>query len=153
MKSGNTVQPIFKHAAFICKPVTKDTYHAFTRATMKNSPAYFLLLLSTAAIANEADVIDVKTKCHKECTFFVTVKHQDQGWDHYANRWEVVTLDGKVIATRTLLHPHVNEQPFMRSLSHIKIPAGVKKVVVRAHDSVHGYGGKTMDVKINSKSD
>ncbi len=120
---------------------------------MKNIIPYSLLLLSTAAIANEADVIDVKTKCFDECTFFVTVKHQDTGWDHYANRWEVLTLDGEVIATRTLLHPHVNEQPFMRSLSHVKIPAGVKKVMVRAHDSVHGYGGKTMNVEINHRAD
>jgi hypothetical protein len=117
---------------------------------MKHNSVYLLLLLSLTAAANEADVIDVKTKCHKECTFFVTVKHQDQGWDHYADRWQVLTPNGRVIATRTLLHPHVNEQPFMRSLSHIKIPAGVKSVMVRAHDSVHGYGGKTMAVKINS---
>ncbi len=120
---------------------------------MKNNIVYLLLLLSTTVAANEADVIDVKTKCHKECTFYVTVKHQDKGWDHFANSWEVLTPDGEVIATRTLLHPHVNEQPFMRSLSHIKIPAGIKKVVVRAHDSVHGYGGKTMDVEISRRTD
>lgn len=120
---------------------------------MKNYIVYPLLLLSATTIANEANVIDVKTKCFKECTFFVTVRHQDRGWDHYANRWEVLTFDGDVIATRTLLHPHVNEQPFMRSLSHVKIPAGVKKVIVRAHDSVHGYGGKTMTVKINYPAD
>lgn len=121
--------------------------------TMKNTIAYSLLLLSTAITANEADVINVKTKCYDECTFFVTVKHQDKGWDHFADRWQVLTLDGDVIATRTLLHPHVNEQPFMRSLSHVKIPDGVKKVMVRAHDSVHGYGGKTMNVEINDKTD
>ncbi len=120
---------------------------------MKNHIAYSLLLLSTTTIANEADVIDVKTKCYQECTFFVSVKHQDTGWDHYANRWEVMTPGGDIIATRTLLHPHINEQPFMRSLSHVKIPAGVKKVVVRAHDSVHGYGGKTMTVEINYRAD
>jgi len=119
---------------------------------MKNTIACSLLLLSTTATANEVDVIDVKTKCHQECTFFVTVKHQDKGWDHYANRWEVLTPDGDVIATRTLLHPHVNEQPFMRSLSHVKIPEGVKKVVVRAHDSVHGYGGKTVTVRIPTEN-
>ncbi len=119
---------------------------------MKSHIIYALLLLSTAAIANEADVIDVKTKCYDECTFFVTVKHQDKGWNHFANRWEVLTPDGKVIATRTLLHPHVNEQPFMRSLSHVKIPQGVKKVMVRAHDSVHGYGGRTMTVRIQTEN-
>ena len=100
------------------------------------------------AQANEADVIDVKTRCYEECTFYVTVKHQDKGWNHYANKWEVLTPDGKVIATRVLQHPHVKEQPFMRSLSHVKIPAGMKKVVVRAYDSVHGYGGKTVEVDV-----
>ena len=120
---------------------------------MKNNIVYLLLLLSTTVTANEADVIDVKTKCYDDCTFFVTVKHQDQGWEHFANRWEVLTPDGELIATRTLLHPHVNEQPFMRSLSHIKIPVGITNVVVRAHDSVHGYGGKTMNVEVNSGSD
>ncbi len=119
---------------------------------MKSYIIYSLLLLSTAAAANEADVINVKTKCYDECTFFVTLEHQDKGWDHYANRWEVLTLDGEVIATRTLLHPHVNEQPFMRSLSHVKIPQGVKKVMLRAHDSVHGYGGKTLTVRIQTEN-
>ena len=119
---------------------------------MKKHILYPLLLLSTAVFAGEADVVDVKTRCHGECTFYVTVIHQDSGWDHFANRWEVLTPDGKILATRTLLHPHVNEQPFMRSLSHIKIPAGINNVTVRAHDSVHGYGGRTMDIKVNAKS-
>jgi len=120
---------------------------------MKNHILYALLLLSTTVLAGEADIVDVKTRCHKECTFYVTVKHQDQGWDHFANKWEVLTPGGEIIATRTLLHPHVNEQPFMRSLSHIKIPAGINTVTVRAHDSVHGYGGKTMNIKVNIDSD
>ncbi len=114
---------------------------------MKDIIGYSLLLLSSATIANEADVIAVKTQCHKTCTFHVTVAHQDTGWDHYVNKWEVLTLDGDVIATRTLMHPHVNEQPFTRSLSNIKIPGNISKVIVRAHDSIHKYGGKTMHVE------
>ncbi len=111
------------------------------------------LLLTTNSVANEVDVVDVKTKCFNgDCTFYVTLKHQDKDWDHFANRWEVLTLDGKVIATRTLLHPHVNEQPFMRSLSHVKIPDELKKVTIRAHDSVHGYGGKTLEIEIDNNA-
>ncbi|MCK4675301.1 MAG: hypothetical protein KAT61_05260 [Gammaproteobacteria bacterium] len=119
---------------------------------MKHVSRFSLLFFSTIVfanvLANEADVLDVKTRCYEECTFYVTVKHQDKGWDHYANKWEVLTPDGKVIATRVLQHPHVREQPFMRSLSHVKIPAGMKKVIVRAYDSVHGYGGKTVEVDV-----
>jgi hypothetical protein len=41
----------------------------------------------------------------------VTVRHADEGWEHYADCWEVLTLDGEVLATRELAHPHDNEQP------------------------------------------
>ena len=42
----------------------------------------------------------------------VTVQHADTGWDHYADAWEVLAPDGTVLGTRTLLHPHTDEQPF-----------------------------------------
>jgi len=81
-------------------------------------------------------------------TFTVTVRHADNGWDHYANRWEVLSPEGEVLATRVLLHPHDHEQPFTRSLSDVKIQAGVQTVTVRAHDLKHGWGGKTVTVKL-----
>ena len=54
---------------------------------------------------------------------------------------------GRVLATRVLLHPHVDEQPFTRSHS-VKIPRDVDEVTVRAHDKVHGYGGAEMTVAL-----
>jgi len=39
-------------------------------------------------------------------------------------------------------------QPFTRSLSGVQIPDGIKQVVVRGHDSVHGYGGKEKRVNL-----
>ncbi len=104
--------------------------------------------LSLNALANEADVVEVTARCHEECTFYVTVKHHDQGWDHFVNKWEILTPDGKVIATRKLQHPHVHEQPFTRSLSHVVIPTGVKSVTIRAYDSVHGYGGREYELAL-----
>lgn len=78
--------------------------------------------------------------------FEVSVRHADAGWEHYADRFEVLSLDGEVLGTRTLLHPHDNEQPFTRSLAGVAIPDGVVEVEVRAHDSVHGDSGATMRV-------
>ena len=100
------------------------------------------------AWAGEADVLKVKVQCNINCTFNVTVKHADTGWKHYADQWDVLTLDGKLLGSRVLYHPHVDEQPFTRSLSGVKIPAQIKQVVVRASDSKHGYGGieKTVDL-------
>ncbi|MEZ4559951.1 MAG: hypothetical protein R2854_26500 [Caldilineaceae bacterium] len=49
---------------------------------------------------------------------------------------------------RVLLHPHVNEQPFTRSLGNVVIPADVDTVVVRAHTLVAGYGPVTVTVPL-----
>ena len=107
-----------------------------------------LLGYGGAAWAGEADVIDVTvTDGGEKFGFSVTVRHDDTGWDHYANKWEVLDAKGKLLGERILAHPHVNEQPFTRSGS-ISIPAGVKSVIVRAHDSVHGYGGREMTVEL-----
>jgi len=100
--------------------------------------------------AGEADVVKVDAKKAGKNTyhFSVTVSHADTGWDHYANKWDVVAQDGTVLGTRTLHHPHVDEQPFTRSLSGVVIPARVKTVTIRAHDAVHKYGGKVVSVDL-----
>ncbi|MEW8505832.1 MAG: hypothetical protein AB2598_03960 [Candidatus Thiodiazotropha sp.] len=106
--------------------------------------------LATVAYAGEADVVkvSVRKKAENLYDFGVTVLHRDTGWDHYANRWEVLDGKGGVLATRTLHHPHVKEQPFTRYLSNVAIPADIKRVTIRAHDSVHQYGGKSREVEL-----
>ena len=110
----------------------------------------FLVTSYLPAFAGEADILDVAVSCNSEsiCRFDVTVKHDDEGWEHYANRWEVLSPDGEILATRVLAHPHVNEQPFTRSLTNVKIPSDLVEVVFRAHDLIHEYGGKEFVVKL-----
>lgn len=107
-------------------------------------------LWSVAALAGEADVIAVEAwkEGVDRYSFAVTVRHADEGWKHYADAWDVVAPDGTVLGTRTLYHPHVDEQPFTRSLSGVAVPAGTTEVIVRAHDKVHGHGGKDFRVKL-----
>ena len=107
-------------------------------------------LFASTALAGEADVVGVKVAKTGEHVyrFDVTVRHDDTGWDHYADRWDVSTVDGEVLGVRELAHPHEDEQPFTRSLSGVAIPAEVDQVVVRAHDKVHGFGGKEMTVAV-----
>lgn len=109
-----------------------------------------LLTCWLPAGAGEADVLQVKPSCTADlvCSFAVTVEHADSGWDHYANKWDVLLTDGTVVASRELLHPHENEQPFTRSLQNVRLPRGTTEVEVRAHDKVHGYGGQTVTVSI-----
>ena len=113
----------------------------------------FLILLclaATSAHADFADVIRVEATAtgNGHYRFDVTVRHADEGWDHFANKWDIIGPDGTVIATRVLYHPHVSEQPFTRSLPDVSIPEGITAVSIRAHDSVHGYGGREISVEL-----
>lgn len=110
----------------------------------------FFLVVPVAAQGGEADVVAVNIMKLGQNTYQVdvTVTHEDEGWNHYVNKWDVVGVDGTVLGTRILHHPHVNEQPFTRSLSGILIPKKHSSVTVRAYDSVHEYGGKVVDIDL-----
>ena len=115
-----------------------------------------IALLSLAplpALAGEADVVAAEARQTSPgiWRFSVTVRHDDTGWDHYADRWDVVGPDGEVLGERVLLHPHETEQPFTRSLDGVAIPEDVTSVTIRAHDNVHKLGGAevTVDLKRN----
>lgn len=113
----------------------------------------FLVILNLATLfsystahANDVEIVDVVVKKTSENTFIfsVTLKHEDTGWDHYANEWQVISPTGEVLATRILAHPHVDEQPFTRSLSDVYVPRTVGEVSIRAKDSVHGWAAETL---------
>ena len=101
-----------------------------------------LLLMSQSVMSDQVKIVDVKMqKKHPEqYRIDVTLLHADSGWDHYADGWEVLDTNKKIIAKRVLGHPHVNEQPFTRSLYSVTIPSREKLIYIRAHDKVHGYG-------------
>lgn len=109
----------------------------------------FSLFFVSLSFAGEADVIDVQLNKSGKTNykFTVTISHKDTGWKHYVNKWDIIDEQGTVLGTRILHHPHVDEQPFTRSLSGVEIPESIKTVKVRAHDSVHGYGGKILNVE------
>jgi len=108
------------------------------------------LIAFTHAMADNVSVVGAKAALNTDGTysFDVTLLHADTGWDHYANAWSIIAPDGAVLGTRTLFHPHVDEQPFTRSLSGIKIPAGIKTVTVVGVDSVHGTDNTSMTVDL-----
>ncbi|MEO9962291.1 MAG: hypothetical protein ABJF07_18540 [Nisaea sp.] len=108
------------------------------------------MTLAGGAVAGQADVetVSVERAADGTYSFHVTVSHADTGWDHYANAWSVLAPDGTLLGERVLYHPHVNEQPFTRSLSGVSIPDGISKVIVRARDSQHGEGGRSLEVEL-----
>lgn len=115
--------------------------------------ALIVLVLSANIYANEVEIVDVKAhqNSNKTWTFAVTLKHADTGWDHYANEWQVIAPDNKILATRTLYHPHVDEQPFTRNTSGVKIPESMETVRIIAKDIVHGLAKTAMQVNLKTK--
>ncbi|NEN93014.1 MAG: hypothetical protein F6K48_30645 [Okeania sp. SIO3H1] len=108
----------------------------------------FIGVTLTAGWAGEADVIAVKARVIGDrLQVSVTVQHADTGWDHYADRWDILAPDGQVLGERVLFHPHVNEQPFTRQHT-IPWSGDFDEITIRAHDSVHGLGGAEMTVPI-----
>lgn len=110
---------------------------------------YVLTIASASAIAGKADVeAATASKSGNSWTISAKIRHADEGWKHYANSFQVLAMDGTVLGTRVLFHPHVNEQPFTRSLGGVNIPAGTTKIRVRAGDLMHGYGGKEVVLEL-----
>ena len=109
-----------------------------------------IICLATPAFAEAPKVSDVRaTQQGDAWRFDVEILHPDTGWDHYADGWRVLDMDGKELGMRVLGHPHENEQPFTRSLSGVKIPKGTKQVQSQARDLPHGWNEDTTIVTLN----
>lgn len=100
-----------------------------------------MVVLSGPVMADDAEIMSAEANGSDGAwSVSVTLRHNDTGWDNYADGWRVVLSDGTVLGTRELLHPHVGEQPFTRSLSGIAIPAETTEVFVEARTNTDGWG-------------
>jgi hypothetical protein len=82
---------------------------------------------------------------------YATVRHNDEGWEHYANAWQVLDGQGEELAWRLLAHPHDDEQPFTRDKCGVTIPPEVTELMVRAKCKVHGFGGQSVTVDLKAE--
>lgn len=91
-----------------------------------------------------ADVVALKVTGEPNAyQFSVGVESPDTGCEQYADWWEVLSEDGRLLYRRVLDHSHVDEQPFVRSGGPVPIDADTI-VWVRAHMHPTGYGGKAL---------
>lgn len=106
-------------------------------------------LAAGQVLAGEVEIVHTRFELQAPGSWHVstTLKHDDSGWDHYADAWRVVNEKGDDLGTRTLFHPHENEQPFTRS-DTVHIPEGVTTVYVEAHDKVHGWAKQRVKVDL-----
>lgn len=91
-----------------------------------------------------ADIVSVEAISESETyQFTVGISSPDEGCSQYADWWEVLSEDGKLLYRRILYHSHVDEQPFIRSGGPVAIKEDTQ-VIVRAHMNTTGYGGTIM---------
>ena len=67
--------------------------------------AVVLLLSSPPGFADEVRIVKVRVECPGSCTFSVTLEHDDEGWQHYSNQWDVMSLVGPILGSRVLFPP------------------------------------------------
>lgn len=93
-----------------------------------------------STFANEVSIVSADLQQGQDGTWSLDIGllHEDNGWDHYADIWRVVDEQGNVLGERVLLHPHDNEQPFVRGADGVEIPHGAI-IYIEAHDLVHGW--------------
>lgn len=106
-------------------------------------------MLNTA-VAGDVSILmaDFRSVGNTHWAVNVTLRHSDEGWDHYADNWRVVDAQGNVLGDRVLFHPHVDEQPFTRGINSVHIPADITNVYIEAHDKEHGWSAKRLQVDL-----
>lgn len=117
---------------------------------LKHCGVLAALCLPSALLADAPVVKAVKIeKVGMVWNVHVTVQHPDTGWDHFADGWEVLDATGTRLAHRKLMHPHVEEQPFTRSLTGVVLPDGTREIFVRGHCSVQGWSDALYRVSLD----
>ena len=111
---------------------------------------FFLLFITpTLALADDAVIEAVEARSSGNAwSFSVTLSHGDTGWDDYADGWRVVAGDGTELGLRVLHHPHVEEQPFTRSLGGVAVPEGTTEVFIEARTNTDGWGAARFPVSL-----
>jgi hypothetical protein len=108
-----------------------------------------LLGLTVWGHAGQVEIVSTELTLHGDVWHIsTTLRHDDTGWEPYADAWRVLTDTGDVLGTRVLYHPHVDEQPFTRSLSGVVIPVARSIIYVEAHDKVHGWSPQRVRVDL-----
>lgn len=111
---------------------------------------FFLALYGFRVLAGDVSVEHARFVAERSGAWSVsvTLRHADAGWKHYADAWRVAAADGTVFGTRTLYHPHDDEQPFTRSLNGVNVPEGLSRIFVEAHDKLHGWSPHRLEVDL-----
>ena len=119
---------------------------------MKKMILSILLLLGSSlgiqAQEIRADVIKVTVTGKSSYRFNVTLESDETGCQQYADWWEVLDSQGKLLYRRILFHSHPNDQPFTRSGGNVILNPD-QKVFIRGHMNKLGYVGDLFEGSVS----
>lgn len=143
MAKGETVTMLSGRASRL--DFRRGRWHDRTMRTLA-----LVLMMSPAITQADPAVIEAVelSKASNGWRVDVTLRHGDTGWDDYADGWRVLAPDGAELGYRELFHPHVNEQPFTRSLAGVQIPDGLATVVIESRTNTDGWSGETVEIDV-----
>ena len=113
--------------------------------------AYVLFLATSQTLkANDVEILAAAIVHQSQGEYLVNVKlqHQDTGWERYADEWRIVDQQGNILGSRTLLRPHVDEQPFTRALSNVRLDHNLTTIFIEAHDKKHGWSKQKLELDL-----
>ena len=109
-----------------------------------------LSVATTPVLAGEPQIVGASAeRAGMGWKISVTLKHDDEGWETYADGWEVRDMAGNRLGYRELMHPHTANQPFTRSLPLVMIPDGTRKVQIRARCKGEGWGKQLYTITLD----
>jgi hypothetical protein len=107
------------------------------------------LVFSPLLLAKEVEITKVELEpTGSTWTVHVTLRHDDQGFEHYANGWRLVDAKKNVIAAQELYHPHDKKKSFTDSKANIKIPSQTKLVFLEAQAKPHGWSKQRVRIDL-----
>ncbi len=146
--------PAGRQAARIARgrPIARSARCARRAALVAIAACASISFALAAGIAGQRfpDVLSAEVRASADGTydFDVTVSSPYDTAARYADGFRVTTSAGRVLGERKLWHDHRDEQPFTRDLHSVKIPPEVKTVVIQARDRQHGYGGRSIEIRL-----
>ncbi|SFD65282.1 hypothetical protein SAMN05660831_02015 [Thiohalospira halophila DSM 15071] len=112
-----------------------------------------LLLLVTTTQAGEPRVSWVEvTEEVRSYTVTAVLEHDDEARYHFLDGWRVTTPEGEVLAEQDFKHPRPQAPPRRATLRGVRLPEGVTRLQVEAHDRLHGWGGNPVVVELEGEA-
>lgn len=108
------------------------------------------LALSSPLLAKEVEISKVELEpTSATWTVHVTLRHDDEGYDHYVNGWRIVDAKKNVLASQEIYHPHNKKKSFTDNKSNITIPKDAKIIFLEAQAKPHGWGKQRVRIDMS----